>query len=135
MTTCVVDASALLRFLDREPGYIRIAELLKEASRGDIELLISAVNWGEVVSVLYKAHGLALTRTTLSRLRTLPIDIVPVDAEDAESAAIFRQDHKLPYADAFAGALALLSGSSLVTADFDFRSAERAIQVEFLPKK
>jgi predicted nucleic acid-binding protein len=135
MTTYVVDASSLLRFLDREPGYVRVAELLKEAARENVQLLVSAANWGEVVSVIYKAHGLAVTRTTLARLRTLPLNIVPVDAEHAETAAIFRQDHKMPYADALAGSLALLRGATLVTADFDFKSAERAIQVEFLPAK
>jgi predicted nucleic acid-binding protein len=135
MTTYVADASALLRYLDREPGFNRMADLLKDTARGNTELLVSAVNWGEIISVVYRAHGMAEARSTSSRLRALPLNILPVDTEHAEAAGIFKQDFKVPYADAFAGALALLRGATLITADFDFKSAARAISIEFLPSK
>jgi PIN domain nuclease of toxin-antitoxin system len=86
MTTHVLDASALLRYLDREPGFDRIAALLKQAAKGNTELLVSAVNWGEVASVLYKIHGPSGTRITLSKLRTLPLTLEPADAGHAEAA-------------------------------------------------
>ena len=75
MTEYVLDASALLRFLDREPGFDRIAALLKQATRGGIRLLVSAVNWGEVVSVLCRAHGLSAAKATASKLRALPLEM------------------------------------------------------------
>lgn len=135
MTEYVLDASALLRFLDREPGFDRIAGLLKQATRGGTRLLVSAVNWGEVVSVLCRAHGLSAAKATASKLRTLPLEIVAADAERAEEAGIFKQDFKVPYADAFAGSLAIREKATLVTADFDFKSATRSIAIEFLPEK
>ena len=135
MTTYVADASALLRYLDREPGFTRMADLLKETARENTELLVSAVNWGEIISVIYRAHGISVARSTSSRLRALPLNILPVDTEHAEAAGIFKQDFKVPYADAFAGALALLRGATLITADFDFKPAAHAIQIEFLPGK
>lgn len=135
MTVYVVDASALLRYLDREPGFDRIAQLLKEAARAKCELLVSAVNWGEVISVIYKVHGLSMTRSVSSQIRALPLTIVSVDADYAERAGIMKQDFKLPYADAFAGALAIAREATLVTADFDFKAAAHAISVEFLPGK
>ena len=135
MTEYVLDASALLRFLDREPGFNRIAALLKQATKGGIRLLVSAVNWGEVVSVLCRAHGLSAAKATASKLRALPLEIVAADAERAEEAGIFKQDFKVPYADAFAGSLALHEKATLVTADFDFKSATRSVAIEFLPDK
>ena|SRR5271165_4096162 len=135
MTEYVLDASALLRYLDREPGFDRIAALLKHAARGGIRLLVSAVNWGEVVSVLCRAHGLSAATATASKLRALPLTIMAVDADRAEEAGIFKQDFKVPYADAFAGSLAMREKATLVTADFDFKSATRAIKIEFLPDK
>ena len=135
MTEYVLDASALLRFLDREPGFDRIAALLKQATRGGIRLLVSAVNWGEVVSVLCRAHGLSAAKATVSKLRALPLEIVAADAERAEEAGIFKQDFKVPYADAFAGSLAMREKATLVTADFDFKSVTRSVNVEFLPDK
>src|SRR6266568_4482371 len=103
MSTYVLDASALLRYLDREPGFDRVAGLLKRATRGGIGLLVSAVNWGEMASVLYQVH--------------------------AEEAGRFKQDFKTPYADAFAGSLALREKATLVTADFDFKSAANTIKI------
>jgi len=133
--TYVLDASALLRYLDREPGFDRIAALLKQAARGVTGLLVSAVNWGEVVSVLYRVHGLSAARAMASKLRALPLTIVAVDADRSEEAGIFKQDFKVPYADAFAGSLALQEKAILVTADFDFKSATRVVKIEFLPDK
>jgi len=135
MTEYVLDASALLRYLDREPGFERIAALLKQATRGSIRLLVSAVNWGEVVSVLCRAHGLPAAKATASKLRALPLEIVAADAERAEEAGIFKQDFRVPYADAFAGSLAMREKATLVTADFDFKSAVRSVAIEFLPDK
>jgi predicted nucleic acid-binding protein len=108
---------------------------LKDTARGNTELLVSAVNWGEIISVVYRAHGISVARSTSSRLRALPLNILSVDTEHAEAAGIFKQDFKVPYADAFAGALALLRSATLITADFDFKPAAHAIRVEFLPAK
>ncbi len=134
MTSYVLDASALLRYLDREPGFGRIAQLLKRATRGEAKLLVSAVNWGEVVSVLYRVHG-AAGRLTASKLRALPLSIIAVDTDGADQAGVFKHNFKVPYADAFAGALALAERATLVTADFDFKAASRAVKTEFLPAK
>jgi predicted nucleic acid-binding protein len=135
MNVYVLDASALLRYLDREPGFDRIAELLKQAARGDAGLLVSAVNWGELVSVLYRVHGPPVARITMQRLRALPLTIVSADANQSQEAGIFKQDFKVPYADAFAGSLAVREKATLVTADFDFKPAARTIKIEFLPHK
>jgi len=141
MTTFVLDASAVLRYTDKEPGYKRVAELLKQAFKGEIELLLSAVNWGEIVGALYKRVGMARARSIAGSLAALPITIVPVDTADAEAAAIFKCDFKVPYADAFAAALTLAHSqpqhrATLVTADFDFKSVPAGtIKIEFLPAK
>ncbi|SRR6266436_3604657 len=135
MSAYVLDASALLRYLDREPGFDRIAQLLKLAAKGDVRLLVCAVNWGEVVSVLYRVHGLSVARVTTSKLRALPLTIAAVDTDQAERAGIFKQDFKVPYADAFAGSLAFGEKATLVTADFDFKATAQAVKVEFLPDK
>ena len=135
MSLYVADASALLRYLDREAGFDRVAHLLKESARGKSELLVSTVNWGEIISVIYKAHGMSVAKSTSASMRALPMTIISVDANHAETAGILKQDFKLSYAGAFAGALALEKGATLVTADFDFKPAAHAIKIEFLPTK
>lgn len=131
----VLDASSLLRFLDDEAGASRVEALLNKARLGGNELLLSAVNWGEVVHVLVRAHGSEKARPVLDGLASLPLKIVSITALHAEEAAWFKEQFKVPYADAFAGALARRENVTLVTADYDFKSAGAAIKVEFLPAK
>jgi PIN domain nuclease of toxin-antitoxin system len=138
MTTYVLDASAILRFSDKEAGFDRVRDLLIQAAQGKVELLLSAVNWGEIVGALYKrAGGLsAPTNSLAANLAALPLTIVAADKELAEGAAVFKYDFKIPFVDAFAGSLALHENATLVTADYDFKSVpSRTIKIEFLPAK
>jgi PIN domain nuclease of toxin-antitoxin system len=138
MATYVLDASAILRFGDKEAGFDRVRDLFIEAAQGKAELLLSAVNWGEIVGALYKrAGGLsALTNTLAANLAALPLTIVPADKDLAASAAIFKDDFKVPFVDAFAGSLAVHENATLVTADYDFKSVPSGtIKIEFLPDK
>ena len=138
MTTYVLDASAILRFSDKEAGFDRVRDLLIQAAQGKVELLLSAVNWGEIVGALYKrAGGLsAPTNSLAANLAALPLTIVAADKELAEGAAIFKYDFKIPFVDAFAGSLALHENATLVTADYDFKSVPSGtIKIEFLPAK
>jgi predicted nucleic acid-binding protein len=139
----VLDASAILRFTDREPGFDRVRNLLHAASQGSAQLVISAVNWGEIVAVLHRKDS-RMADVVLGNLAVLPINIVPVDAASAEEAGRFKWEHNVPYADAFAGALTLSCSQSsskldqvtLVTADYDFKNvAKGTISIEFLPLK
>jgi len=140
MRTCVLDASAVLRFTDREPGFDRVRELLEQAARGEIRLMMSAVNWGEIVYAVSKRNP-AQAPFVLDGLAALPITIVPADASAAADAGLFKWRYGIPYADAFAGALTLRqrtaeSKAVLVTADNDFRDIPRGVlSIEFLPGK
>lgn len=132
---CVLDASSLLRFLDDEAGAGRVENLLNQALNGKAELLLSAVNWGEMVYVLARAHGPSQGRKVMERLRSLPLTLVSATDLRTEEAAWFKEQFKVPYADAFAGALALSENIPLITGDYDFKSAATAIKIEFLPAK
>jgi predicted nucleic acid-binding protein len=69
-------------------------------------------------------------------LAALPITIVAADKGHAEDAAVFKCDYKVPYADAYAGSLALRENATLVTADFDFKNVPAgSMKIEFLPAK
>jgi predicted nucleic acid-binding protein len=142
MTTYILDASAILRFTDKEAGFDRVRDLFIQAARGNVELLLSAVNWGEIVGALYKRAG-GLSASALpnigslaANLAALPLTVVPEDQDHAEGAAIFKYNFKVPFVDAFAGSLALHQNATLVTADYDFKSVPSGtIEIEFLPTK
>src|SRR5580658_1122210 len=115
MTTYVLDASAILRFTDKEAGFDLVRRLFIQAAQGEGELLLSSVNWGEIVGALYKRAGgvYTLMNSLAANLAALPLTVVAADKELAESAAMFKHDFKVPFVDAFAGSLALRANATL----------------------
>ena len=139
----VLDASAILRFTDKEPGFDRVRNLLYDAAQGSARILLSAVNWGEIVNVLYRKDSRS-AEGILANLGALPVTVVPVDAISAAEAGKFKWAFNVPYADAFAGALTVTciprghkgEQATLVTADYDFKNVPKGtIKIEFLPAK
>ena len=55
----------------------------------------------------------------------MPIELVDARYELTKLAAELHADHKLPYADCFAAALATDRKASLATSDADFAKLER----------
>ncbi len=129
----VLDASALLRFTDNKAGADEIQRLLVNASAEKAELLISAVNWGEVVCALARDNGLARGRQVIGWLRQLPVTLVSTGERHAQEAAWFRFRYKVPYADAYAGSLAAMENAVLVTADYHFTAVGTHLKINFLP--
>lgn len=131
----VLDASALLRLIEDMPGGARVEELLFQLESGHCDLLISAVNWGEVYFVISRKSGEDRARWFSAKFRSLPTQIVPADYPEAEDAASFRKSFSLSFADAFAASLAARRRATLVTGDYDFKAVADTVAVEFLPSK
>jgi len=136
VVTYVLDASAILRFLDREAGYDRMKVILDEYKDRISLAMIPAVQWGEVVGILAKRAYAGRNLSAIDDLRRLQLAIVPADAQRAERSSALKAAFALSYMDAFAVELTLTSPDHvLVTADFDFKPAETYIRIEFLPTK
>lgn len=125
----ILDASAVLAYLWKEPSYAKVKELLTKASDSQKNLLISAVNWGEVYYVLARDHSAEEVGKFMALLETFPIEIIPVDSLIAKQAAVYKSEKKLPYVDSFAAALTKLRKGKLVTTDKDFKMVESDIKI------
>jgi len=132
MRKYVLDANALLAYLGQRPAAPRVNALLKEARRTNQPLLISAVNWGEVVNTLWVQGGEARARHLPTIMDGLPIVLSSVSADDAFEAARLKAIHKLPYADSFAAALAVRERATLVTSDPDFERLGKQVPILWL---
>jgi predicted nucleic acid-binding protein len=62
-------------------------------------------------------------------LAQLPLQIVNADLDLTRTAAELRPDHKLPYSDCFAAALAVSRKASLATSDRDFSHVEKRLDI------
>jgi predicted nucleic acid-binding protein len=132
MKPVVLDASALLALFFDEPGAEKIEHLFHSASEADRPVFISAVNWAEVLYKMERKHGKAGREDACQFERTTPLETVPVDREQAETAALLKNEYKLGLADAFAAALAKNKKAELVTADHEFKSVEKEIKINWL---
>jgi ribonuclease VapC len=123
----VLDASALMTFFDGRPGAATVEELITRAAEGKGELLMCVVNWGEVYYSVWRAKGPGVARKIVADIAQLPIELVDAGFALTKLAAELHADHKLPYADCFAAALALDRKASLATSDADFAKLERRL--------
>jgi predicted nucleic acid-binding protein len=131
----VLDANALIRFFeDRRGTAQKVRQLLGEAARQDVPLMMSAVNWGEVFYIAWRRHGEAKAWEAEARLQEMPVVVIGVDRERASRAGALKQKHNLGYADAFAAELAIERGAWLVTADPEFSKVGKTLAVYSLPR-
>lgn len=129
MKRIVLDASAVMTFFEDRPGAEKVEELIARAAEGKCELLMSVVNWGEVYYSVWRAKGSGMARKIVAEIGQLPIELVAAGYELTKLAAELHAQHKLPYADCFAAALAADRKASLATSDKDFARVESDIRI------
>jgi predicted nucleic acid-binding protein len=130
----VLDANAVLDFVEGGPGAPRVKEILRDALHERTLAMISVLNWGEVFYLLWQRRGEEKARQTMANLSRLPLDLVPVDLIQASKAAEIKAVHKVPYVDCVAAALAESCQAILVTSDRDFEKLGRRIQVLWIAR-
>ncbi len=129
MKRIVFDASAVMTFFEDRPGAEKVEELIRLGVEGKRQLLMSVVNWGEVYYSTWRTKGPGVARRVIEDIAQLPLEIIGADLELTRSAAELRAEHKLPYTDGFAPALALQRKASLATSDKDFAIVEKKLDI------
>jgi ribonuclease VapC len=122
----VLDSSAVLAALHKEPGGERVLSNLGDA-------VISAVNFAEVVSTLARTGG-DLSQV-LSDLHDLIPDIRPFDSEQALAAgelAARAKDQGLSLGDRACLSLAKTLGIPVLTADPSWAALSVGVSVELI---
>lgn len=132
--TYVLDANAVLSFVDDAAGAARIEQLLRDARHGSIALLMSVLNWGEIFYHSWQQRGEQSARRLLDDLVRLPIELVPVDTPQVLKAGEFKVVHKIPYVDCVAAALSDLRQATLVTSDRDFEKLGRHFPILWIAR-
>jgi predicted nucleic acid-binding protein len=132
MKTYVLDASALIAFLQKSPGAYKVNELLKDARQERAKVLMSAVNYGEAYGKILRDRGPERARISIQAVSPLVIEVMDATPQRACAAADVKAKHALYYADSFAAALALEHKATLVTSDSDFRRLGRSFPVLWL---
>ena len=127
MATMVLDAHALMVLFNDEPGAEEVEKILLKAEKGNHQLLMSVVNWGEIYYSIMRGASQEIADSKSHEIAGMPLELVPVDAGDLDlvrEAAVFKATKKMSYADCFAAALAKIRNAELVTGDRDFKAVE-----------
>lgn len=128
----VLDAFALLAFLQMEPGHRQVRSLLDDAASGQLPLSMCIVNLGEVLYWLERRQGATAANALAGNVRDLPINLIDADLDLTVSAARIKASHPVSLADAYAAALAQRLGAAVLTGDPDFQRLELAVAIEWL---
>ena len=126
MTTCILDASALLAYLDREPGFREVEQLLGDGAA-------NAVNIAEVASKLFD-RGASQDRIR-ETVRALGIEIIPCDETLAYHIGHLRTVTRslgLSLGDRACLATALQLGVPAVTADRHWKALKIGVRIQVI---
>jgi len=127
----VLDSSALLALLSGEAGSTDVAAILHQARQGT-QVLMAWVNAGEVAYIVERRWGLARACEVIAFLEASGIELVEAGRQLALEAAHIKAGHALAYADAFAAALAMIQGATLVTGDPELKALETTLSIRWL---
>ncbi len=122
----VLDTWPIMQWLQqREPGTSQFDALMERTLRGEIRLVMSRINFGEVLYSCWKLRRGDSTQL-LADAEALPIDLFSVDDALVSEAAELKSRTTASYADCFACALALRFQAPVVTGDTEFQDLAAA---------
>ena len=131
----VLDAWAVLAYLNNEPAAQAVRHVLRRAKRREIVVLFSIINYGECMYVVERAKGLEAAQAAANIIDQLPLHVVPADRALVFEAAHLKARYPISYADAFSAALAKQNRAPLMTGDPEFKAVEPEVAIHWLPAR
>ena len=128
MSTYVLDANAVIRYLENGKDWEKVRALIARTANEEIKLCISVVNWGEVLYIAARKVGLSKAVAAMKILGTA-FEIVSVGEVETEAAIALKLNFKLGSADSFAAELAIRKSATLVTAGPDFAKLGKRLKI------
>jgi uncharacterized protein len=129
MGKVIIDSYALVSVLFAEKNHEVIAEFLKQAQKEKKEMVMSAVNFGEVYYTVLRRKGEKEAEKLEEFLISIPVFIVDADTKLTKEAARFKAFKKMSYADCHAAALAKTLNAPVLTGDKEFKEVEKEIKI------
>jgi len=114
----VLDACALIAFLNDEEGAQLVEALLSEASVQNVHIVMNRVNLLEIYYGVYRDDGIQEANSVIERILNLPLTINDTLTDNVfYEAGKLKAENKISLADAIAIGEANARGAELVTCD------------------
>lgn len=130
--TYIFDSFAILAYLQAEPGGQEVKNLLEKAETGEIPILMSAINLGEVVYIIERKLGRDTAESILHDIFRLPVKIAESTMSRILAAANIKAQYAIAYADAFVVSLSKEKKGIIVTADPELKQVESLVDILWL---
>ncbi len=131
-----LDACALIAFLCDEPGADVVEQLLIEAERKNISLIMHRINLLEVYYGIEKSEGKSRADEILKSIYDLPITFIDkINDRIFFTASYFKSNYRLSLADAIALATSKTRKAKLVSSDhheFDVLERNNEINIKWI---
>ncbi len=134
-TRYTLDTSALVAYFGDEPGAGWVENALRLAAQGGMAIYASFMTYMEVLYRLWRELGERSGKATYLRLKALGVRRLDVSENLLAAAARIKATHDLSVADAWIAATALITRSTLVHKDPEFRPLAREMSLLELPRK
>jgi predicted nucleic acid-binding protein len=124
----VLDSCALIAFLNKEPGGIKVKSIFEHADTENISIFMSIFNLIEVYYDFIKKYRVVEQADEIMR----QVDELPIEIIETVSHAVYRETarlkgfYRISLADAIACATAKSLGAAIVTKDSEIRAVEQA---------
>lgn len=129
----VIDACALIAYLNNEVGADKVEQWLIRAEAGEVDLYVSAINLYEIYYDAVRRSSPDKANELLHDLYSLPITIVQaVDELLMQEAGYFKATYRISLADSIALGLARQLQANLVTSDHhEFDAIDQSGDITF----
>lgn len=125
----VLDSWSIIAYLEDEPSGQKIADLIASAHEEATPVCMTVINAGEVWYIIAREISEEEANSSIKQLRELRIQFKDVDWDLTQEAARFKSQHKMSFADCYAGALAKSLKADLVTGDNEFKAIEDEVNI------
>lgn len=127
----ILDTSALVAFIEKEPGMEEVQALL-----GKQTILLPFVTLMETYYVTLQEQGQSIADKRYHFIRNLPITILwQVNETTLRVAARFKAAHRISFADALIAGFTAAHNAILVHKDPEYEALKGKIQLKPLPYK
>jgi ribonuclease VapC len=128
----IFDSHALLKFFQKEKGYVKVVHLLQEIRKTGVTKYINAINLGEIIYSTKKEFGDQKKLEVLANIERLDFTILPIPNYLIFQAAEYKAQYALSYADCFALASAVEHKAIFVTGAPEFKEVEHLVNIVWI---
>jgi len=133
--TFVLDACALIAFLDDEEGADKVEDILRKARRNECAIYMNKLNILEIYYGIFREDSKEKAEKTLSKILALPIIVIDRLKDDVfKEAGRLKATYKISLADSIVLAEAKIRKASILTTDhheFDPIDKEEGEEIVF----